>query len=117
MDVVTLYAQFIQWIGDGTGAPDTLLHVHAGMAVLFAVRVLSGRSLSTPLPLAAVYLAEFANEVMDYFAHGRVMPDTFSDIVNTVFWPTMLFVGLRLRRSRAERAAAAGAAIVSSPEA
>jgi len=36
---------------------------------------------------------------MDYFAHGRVMPDTSSDVLNTVFWPTVLFIGLRLRRA------------------
>jgi hypothetical protein len=30
------------------------------------------------------------------------MPDTFSDVLNTVFWPTVLFVGLRIRRARLE---------------
>lgn len=98
MNPADLYGSLIQWIGDGTGAPDTVLHIHAGMAVLFIVRIVTGRSLATPVPLAAVYVAEIANEVMDYFIHGRVMPDTFSDIINTVFWPTVLFVGLRIRR-------------------
>lgn len=100
MNPADLYARLILWIGDGTGAPDTVLHIHAGMAVLLFVRVLTGRSLATPWPLLAVYLAEFANEIMDYFAHGRVMPDTLSDVLNTVFWPTVLFVGLRIRRAR-----------------
>lgn len=103
MNIVDLYARLILWIGDGSGATDTVLHIHAGMAVLFLVRIISGRSLATPYPLAAVYLAEFANEVMDYFVHGAVMPDTYSDIINTVFWPTMLFIGLRLRRAHAIR--------------
>ena len=94
------YARLIQWIGDGTGAPDTVLHIHAGMAVLFLARVATRQSLATVWPLLAVFAAEFANEVMDYFAHGRVMPDTFSDVANTVFWPSVLFVGLRLRRAR-----------------
>ena len=101
MNPAELYASVIQWIGDGTGAADTVLHIHAGMAVLFLARVVSRRSLATPLPLACVYLAEAANEIMDYFAHGRVMPDTFSDIGNTVFWPTVLFIGLRIRRASA----------------
>jgi hypothetical protein len=105
MNPATQYASFIQWIGDGTGAPDTILHIHAGMAVLLTVRVLSGRSLATPLPLLAVYIAEIANEIMDYFVHGRWMPDTQSDILNTIFWPTVLFVGLRIRRARAPREA------------
>jgi hypothetical protein len=103
MNPANLYARLILWIGDGTGAPDTVLHIHAGMAVLLFVRVLTGRSLATPWPLLAVYVAELANEIMDYFAHGSVMPDTLSDVLNTVFWPTVLFIGLRIRRARAVR--------------
>ncbi len=34
MNIPALYAQLIQEIGDGTGMADSLLHVHAGMAVL-----------------------------------------------------------------------------------
>jgi hypothetical protein len=103
MNPADLYARLILWIGDGTGAPDTVLHIHAGMAVLLLTRVLTGRSLATPWPVLAVYVAELANEVMDYFAHGGVMPDTLSDVLNTVFWPTILFVGLRIRRARIDR--------------
>ena len=100
MNPAELYARLILWIGDGTGAPDTVLHIHAGMAVLFLARLVTRRSLATFIPLACVYAAEAANEIMDYFAHGRVMPDTPSDVLNTVFWPTVLFIGLRLRRAQ-----------------
>ena len=100
MNLADLYVRGIAWIGDGTGAPDTILHIHAGMAILLLARVVSGRSLSTPIPLACVYLAEFANEVLDRIGHGRWMPDTLSDVLHTVFWPTVLFVALRLRRAR-----------------
>lgn len=103
MTPASLYSNFVTWIGDGTGAPDTVLHIHAGMAVLLVARVITGRSLATPWPLLAVYVAELANEVMDYFIHGRVMPDTLSDVLNTVFWPTVLFMGLRTRRARQDR--------------
>ncbi|UYY58693.1 hypothetical protein [Sphingomonas sp. S2-65] len=99
MNPAKLYGAMILWIGDGTGAPDTVLHIHAGMVVLFLVRIVTKRSLATLVPLSFVYLAEFANEVMDYFVHGAVMPDTLSDVINTVFWPTMLFLGLRIRRA------------------
>jgi hypothetical protein len=104
MTLADHYVRFIQWIGDGTGAPDTILHIHAGMAVLLLSRVITGRSLATMVPLASVYVAELANEVLDYFGHGRVMPDTLSDVVNTVFWPTVLFIGLRVRRARLDHA-------------
>lgn len=99
MNPADLYVRFIAWIGDGTGAPDTVLHIHAGMAVLLLARVITRRSLATPIPLATVYVAETVNEILDYLGHGSVMPDTWSDFVNTVFWPTVLFLGLRMRRA------------------
>lgn len=100
MYLADLYVRFITWIGDGTGAPDTILHIHAGMAILLLARVITGKSLSTPIPLACVYIAEFANEVLDRIGHGRWTPDTLSDVLHTIFWPTVLFVALRLRRAR-----------------
>jgi hypothetical protein len=103
MNPVDLYGRLIQWIGDGTGAPDTVLHIHAGMAILLAARLVTRRSLATLVPLSFVYLAEFLNEVADRLGHGRWMPDTLSDVLNTVFWPTVLFIGLRLRAARAAR--------------
>ena len=100
MNIPARYAQFINWIGDGTGAPDALLHVHAGMAVLIVTRVITGRSLATPIPFAVVCLAEFANEVMDRLNNGDWRwPDTSLDIINTLFWPFVLMVGLRWRRA------------------
>jgi hypothetical protein len=103
MNPADLYVRLIQWIGDGTGAPDTVLHIHAGMAILLVARLVTRRSLATLIPLSFVYLAEFMNEVADRLGHGQWMPDTLSDVLNTVFWPTVLFVGLRLRAVRAAR--------------
>lgn len=98
MNIAQLYADLIKQIGDGTGMADSLLHVHAGMAVLFLARVITRRSLSTPIPLAIVALAEFGNEVLDRWHYGSWRwADTLSDVANTMFWPTVLFVGLRLR--------------------
>ena len=92
------YHRFIDWIGDGTGLPDTLLHVHAGMLILMLARVVTRRSLGSFVPLAFVALAEGANEVMDRLDYGSWRwPDTTSDIVNTLFWPTIICLGVRLR--------------------
>ena len=102
MNPIELYGRLIQWVGDGTGAPDTVLHIHAGMAVLLFVRVVTGRSLATPMPFVAVYLAEFCKDINERGKHGQWMPDTTSDVLNTVFWPTVLFIGLRIRRARLE---------------
>jgi hypothetical protein len=110
VDPIAYYVIFVRWIGDGTGASDTVLHIHAGMAVLLLARVITNRSLATPWPLAFVYLAEFVNEALDRVAYGRWMPDTFTDIVHTVFWPTVLFVGLRVRTMCSKRSTVAEAA-------
>lgn len=108
MKFASAYEQFIRWIGDGTGAPDSLLHVHAGMAVLLIARLVTRRSLATPVPFAIVCLAEFANEVMDRINHGTwLWSDTSLDIVNTLFWPFVLMIGLRARRSREGKRVAA----------
>jgi hypothetical protein len=94
----TLYLNFIDWIGNGTGLPDTVLHIHAGLAVLMIARIVSGRSLATWLPWTIVALAEFANEVMDRIIYDSWRwPDTTSDIAHTMFWPTVICLGVRFR--------------------
>lgn len=101
MDVAAAYGRIIQWIGDGTGASDALLHVHAGLAIFLIARLITGRSLATPIPFAVVCIAELINEVLDRMHHGSWRWwDTSFDVVNTLFWPFVLMVGLRLRRSR-----------------
>lgn len=101
MNLAKVYHEWIVWIGDGTGAPDALLHVHAGMAVLFLARIVTRRSLASPIPFAVVCVAELGNEVLDRLAVGHWnKADVIADVVNTLFWPLMLMIGLRLRRAR-----------------
>ena len=110
MDIPALYHRLILWIGDGTGASDSLLHVHAGLAVLFLARLVTRRSLATPVPFLVVCAAEFANELLDRLAFGAWrLEDTFLDVANTLFWPLVLMVGLRWRRARESVAAPATA--------
>ena len=88
----------INWIGDGTGLPDTILHIHAGMAVLLAARLLTGRSLGTLVPLSFVVVVEAGNEILDRISYGSWRwADTLSDIANTLFWPTVICLAIRLR--------------------
>ena len=96
--IPSLYHRFIDWIGDGTGLSDTVLHIHAGMAVLMLARVLTRRSLGSFVPLSFVVLAEAANEIMDRLHFGSWRwPDTLADIANTLFWPLVICLGVRLR--------------------
>lgn len=104
MDFPSIYHRVINWIGDGTGASDSLLHVHAGLAVLFLARIVTRRSLATPVPFLVVCIAALANEVMDRLSYGSWRwDDTLFDMVNTLFWPFVLMIGLRLRRAREMR--------------
>ena len=92
-----LYHQFITWIGDGTGLPDAILHLHAGLAVLLLVRAATGRSLAKFIPFAAVVVAEGANELLDYLHYSMRWADTASDVANTLFWPFVISLAVRLR--------------------
>lgn len=101
MDIPALYASVILAIGDGTGMADSLLHVHAGMAVLLLARMVTRRSLASPWPLLVVCAAELANEVMDRLHYGSWRwADTLADVANTLFWPTVLCLGLHWRQAR-----------------
>lgn len=106
MNPIEVYESITLAIQDETGASDSLLHVHAGMAVLLIARVLTGRSLATPIPFLIVFVAALANEVLDRITHGLWRPwDSALDLVNTLFWPFVLMIGLRFRRSREGRRA------------
>ena len=100
MNITALYQELITAIGDGTGASDSLLHVHAGLAILFLARLVTRRSLATPIPFLVVLAAEVANEIMDRLTYGSWrVADTSLDMFNTMFWPFVLMVGLRWRRA------------------
>lgn len=98
MDIPALYTHAITWIGDGTGLPDTILHIHAGMVVLLLARVVTRRSLGTLVPLSVVAAAEFANELLDRLHYGGWRwPDTTLDVFNTLLWPTVICLAVRFR--------------------
>jgi len=99
-----IYHQWIDWIGDGTGLPDTILHIHAGMALLMIARLITPRSFGTFIPWTVVAAGEAFNEVMDRLNYGSWRwDDTLLDIANTMFWPTVICLGVRLRPIIAKR--------------
>ena len=98
------YHRFIDWIGDGTGLPDTVLHIHAGLAVLVIARLATGRSFGSFVPFLAVVVAEGANEILDRINYGSWRwPDTRSDLIHTFFWPLVISLGVRLRPLLSDR--------------
>lgn len=101
MDVVTYYRSMIETLAITTGMPDQMLHVYAGLGLFMLGHLVTRRSLPA---LMLVVLTEGGNEVMDrlYFGSWR-WDDTLPDIVQTLFWPLMLALFLRVVRFRAPR--------------
>ena len=100
----TFYHKMIDWIGDGTGLPDTILHIHAGMALLMIARLITRRSFGTFIPWTVVAAGEAFNEIMDRLNYGSWRwDDTLVDVANTMFWPTVICLGVRLRPIIARR--------------
>ena len=98
MDPAQLYQAFALWIGNGTGLTDTVLHIHAGLAVLVIARILTGRSLGTAVPLSIVIVATIVKEGLDRIVYDSWRwPDTLSDVAHTLFWPAVICLGVRLR--------------------
>lgn len=104
-ELLHAYAQLSRMIEKSTGASDSLLHVHGGLAVMFLARILTRRSLASWTPFLFVVAAALLKEGGDRLAHGTWrMPDTLLDIINTISWPLILMLGLRWRRAHPDRA-------------
>jgi uncharacterized membrane protein YpjA len=103
MDLPATYHAWILWTAKTTGLTDPLLHLHAGMAVLLVAWIVSRRALASFVPFGAVAAAEGINELMDYLQQGWRAADTFSDVVNTLFWPLALSACARALASRSSR--------------
>ena len=74
-----------------------MLHIHAGLALMMLARLVTRRSLGSFTPIGVVVAAEAFNEIMDYLAYGARWSETAADIANTLFWPAVIFLGVRLR--------------------
>jgi len=80
------------------------LHIYVGLGVFLLTAILFRLPLRDWRPLAAVFLAAVAGEVVDLFewsnrARGPlVWGNHWHDIWNTMFWPTMLFLLARSPR-------------------
>ena len=81
------------------GATEDLLHLHAGLIIFFAAALLFKRRMRSRVPIALVYIFAFANELIDAFSpeSGASRFEPAVDILNTVLWPTLLFLLARRR--------------------
>lgn len=73
------------------------LHVYAGLAVFLLTAALLRKNLRSPVPWLAAFLLACGMEVVDAIdalrSYGHWWArESAHDIVNTSFWPTVLFV-------------------------
>ena len=90
------------------GITKDALHVHMGLAIFVGVALVFRRSLASWIPWLALLAFELGNELMDMFYFhpayiGFDLGDSPKDIVNTMFWPTVVFIVARWLRRRAAR--------------
>ncbi len=75
---------------------DRELHVSLGLLVFFLTMALFRRPMQSVWPWLAVVLFEAINEYLGMVLTGTWnWPDTKLDIVFTLLWPTLFFVGAR----------------------
>lgn len=86
-----------------TGLSRDALHVYAGMLVFLLTAAVIRKRLRSLVPLAAVFLVAAGMEALDArddlhaFGYWRT-GGSLHDIINTVFWPTVVFLLVRHTR-------------------
>ncbi len=88
---------------DGLGISKDALHVHIGLAVFVVLMVmLRGRLL---LPWLAVLFLQLGNEALDLIHEHQLeagdLVESARDTLNTMIWPTVLVLLLKVRRTAA----------------
>jgi len=101
----TIKTELALWLGISKDA----LHIHLGLAIFAILIVLLRRSPGSLIPWLGVLAFELINEAMDIFhwhegAFSFEVGDSFKDLVSTMFWPTVVMLGVRIAAVRAGRA-------------
>lgn len=92
MDYVALKTLFRDTFAEES---DALAHVHLGLAIWLAASLITRRPLWTRRPLLAVLGMQILNECADCYIYGSWRWEaTLADTVQTLFWPTLLYLWL-----------------------
>ena len=91
-----IFDDYLAWkaaLGDQYGLSESLLHVHAGLAIFVLTALLLRQRMRSWIPLAVVFALEFANETVDFYYSPRWdLGSSALDVINTVLWPLVLFL-------------------------
>ncbi|MGQ0588115.1 MAG: hypothetical protein ACT4N8_01110 [Sphingosinicella sp.] len=92
---VEQYGAFKDWLSLTTGMPEDLLHVHMGLLIFVFFAVVLRRRMHSVWPVSAVATFAVLNEGVDSLNPGWVFGPSALDVLNTVLWPTVLFLVAR----------------------
>lgn len=98
LTVAEQYGSFKDWLSLTTGMPEDLLHVHMGLLIFVFFAVVLRRRMHSVWPISAVVIFALLNEVVDSLNPGWVFGLSALDVLNTVLWPTVLFLVARRKR-------------------
>lgn len=91
------YASWKTAMSDATGMSEDLLHLHFGLLIFVAVALGFRQRMHSPWPVLMVWIFAFGNELVDFFATDWQIDASALDALNTIFWPTILFLVARRR--------------------
>ncbi len=94
--------QFVEFVGISKDA----LHIHVGLVIFFGLALVLRRSLGSLIPWGGLLLLECLNEVLDLLhAHSAIdLEGSLKDLLNTMFWPTLVLVVARIFCLRSNKA-------------
>lgn len=102
-----MYSDLKTFASDTLNLSKDALHVHLGLAIFVVVALVFFRKRPASLwPWLAAFAAAVANEVMDIRGHVALTGywiEGAKDIINTMLWPTIAWVVLRMRRGSGVR--------------
>lgn len=96
------------WLSSEFHLSHAALHIHLGLAIYLLTSLLLRRPLGSIVPWLVVAMLELANEASDFMryyvsAWPWTATNTIEDVVNTLFWPTVLAVLFHRQRAAEPR--------------
>ncbi len=87
------------------GMSKDALHIHIGLAIFVTLMLVLRRSPGSLLPWLGVLAFEVINEILDIFhwhegTYSFEIGDSFKDVLNTMFWPTVAVFAFRVFSAR-----------------
>ena len=100
-----MYNDIKTGISDFLGVSKDALHIHLGLAIFVALILVLRKSPASLVPWLGLLAFQLINEVIDAFHWRQGVLDidvagSLKDIVNTMFWPTVVLIAFRFYQHR-----------------